>query len=238
MAEEKVKNSETKKPKEAETAKNKAEVKESKSQTQTIVIAVLATALVCVVLTIVILALTGVIRFGNSDAGLPPGNDMGQNRPTEIEGTTQNGKTESGEPVSAGTTKGGVTCYDKTRVQVYDLEFCLPEDFEEGDKAKDGAYTYNLVDDDGWAEVHVYFMKTSRTPTQFINYLSSSLKVTDQNYTVNGTTWVRAEAGDYMQAFATKSDDYLYGVFYSIKLDSDETSEAWQMIPKTLVLVK
>ena len=36
------------------------------------------------------------------------------------------------------------------------------------------------------------------------------------------------------KGFATKSNDYIYAVIYTIKLASDETREAWNMIPKTL----
>ena len=222
------KTKETKKVEEPKKVEKEAEKPTKNSSTQSIVIAVLITLLVCVVLTVGILLLTGVLKFGETGG-----------RPTE-----QNNISSNTEPTNkpsdgrAGTTPGGVTCYSDTRAQIYDLEFCLPKNFEEGDRGKDGAWTYNLLNDDGWAEVHAYFMKSSRTPTQFINYLSSNLKVVDQNYTVNGTTWVRAEAGDYMEAFAAQSGDYLYAVFYSIKLDSDTTKEAWKMIPETLVITE
>ena len=217
----------------------KAETTPAKNQTQSIVIAVLATAIVFILIIFGVLLATGVIKFGN-DMATDPNHAISNTEPTDNNsyntGNSGKSSTSSKSPSSAGTTENGAECYNGTRVQVERLEACLPRNFTEGNRANDGAYTYNLTNDDGWAEVHAYFLKTSRTPTQFINYLSSNLKVTNQNYTVNGITWVRAEAGDYMQAFATKSGDYLYAIFYTIKLDSDSTREAWKMIPQTITL--
>lgn len=219
------------------TEKPKQEVKapEVKNNNQAIIIAVLATALVCVILVFVILALTGIIRFGGNE---PRPNEPGGYAPTSVdEPNPQGTNTTPTDNTPAGTTAGGVTCYEDTRVQVGKLEFCLPNEFEYG-AASDGAYNYNLVDDDGWAEVKVYAEKSSQTPTQFITNLSDNLKVTNQNYTINGTTWVRAEAGDYMLALSTKKDNLLYTIFFTIKLDSDNTDEAWSKILSTPVFVE
>ncbi len=201
---------------------------------KTIAIAVLST-LLAVVLIILVLCLTGVIKFGGGDDR--QGISGASNYPNSTSTGTNGGRDSDPEP-TGGTTAGGVTCYDETRAQVMNLEFCLPDDFKEGGKVNDGSYAYNLVDDDGWAEVRVYATKSQQSPTQFISNLSSNLKVTNKNYSVNGTTWVRAEASDNMLAFATKSGDYLYAVLYTIKLDSDDASEAWDMIPKTLTLAE
>lgn len=216
------------------TSKETAGTKTANDSGKNVAIAVLAT-LLTVVLILLVLCLTGVIKFG--------GDDNRQNVPGTSDypsGTTADptGKPDSNPEPTAGTTAGGVTCYDKTRAQVVNLEFCLPDDFREGGKVNDGAYAYNLVDDDGWAEVRVYATKSQQSPTQFINNLSSNLKVTNKNYSVNGTTWVRAEASDNMLAFATKSGDYLYAVLYTIKLDSDDAREAWNMIPRTLTIAE
>jgi hypothetical protein len=39
-------------------------------------------------------------------------------------------------------------------------------------------------------------------------------------------------------AYATKLDGKIYAIYYSVKLDSDATGEAMQMIPKTLYMKK
>lgn len=232
-------------PKDAKDTKNNAIAKThrnagsgskaSNDSNKNIVIAVLAT-LLTITLILLILFLTGVLKFG-SDTSHPGAG--ASNYPSEtIPDPNRKTDTTGAETGGADTTPGGVTCYDDARAQVMNLEFCLPSDFRKGSKANDGSYVYNLVDDDGWAEVRVYATKSQQSPTQFINNLSSNLKVTNKNYSINGTTWVRAEASNNMLAFATKSGDYLYAVLYTIKLDSDDTYEAWDMIPKTLYVNK
>ena len=201
-----------------------------KSNAQAIVIAILTTIIGCIIVVLGVLVATGVIQFSNNDTSEATISTSGKAEPSSDD--TKNGKHRGDGGSTAGTTKGGVTCYDDTRVQAGKLEFCLPDDFQFG-AASDGVYSYNLTDDEGWAEVKVYVEKTSKTPTQVITNLSSNLKVTNQNYTVNGTTWVRAEAGDYMLALSTKHGDSIYTIFYTIKLDSDDTREAWKMILTT-----
>ncbi len=208
---------------------------QAKTNTQTIVIAVLSTVLVCFVVVFAILLVTGVIKFGDGGNSNVIRDDSSSQRANKRGNRSDDPKpTDEG---GAGTAKNGVTCYDDTRAQVGKLEFCLPSDFEQGSADK-GVYTYNLVDDDGWAEVKVYNTKSSSSPTQYISKLSSNLKVTDQNYTVNGVTWVRAEASDNMLAFATKKNGAIYAVLLTVKLESDNTKSAREMIPETLTFVE
>ena len=199
-----------------------------KSNIQAIIIAILSTIIACLVLTLGILMITGVIKFNNKDSN----NDPINTPIVQPNDTPTQNNSNVDAPISI------VACYDETKVQIHKLEFCLPDDFIGGSKSDDGAYTYTLVDDDGWAQVKVYYQKTTRTPSEFISYLSNSLKIVNQSYVVNGTTWVQAETDNYMQAFATKSDDYIYAILYSIKWGSEETREAWHMIPKTITITK
>lgn len=228
---------ETKKQSESTTTNNKTKEESavtpaSKTSAQPIVIAVLSTVLICAILAVVILFATGTIRISG-------GNSTGNSATTDAGSTGGNApkNEQKNDTTPAGTTVGGVTCYDDTRVQVGNLEFCLPDDFKYG-ATSGGVYSYNLVDDDGWAEVKVYAEKTSQTPTQFITNLSSNLKVTNQNYTLNGATWVRAEAGDYMLALSTRKGELVYTIFFTVKLDSDDTREAWNKILTTPVFVE
>ena len=207
--------------------------KETKSSNQSIIIAVLATALVCIVLVIVVLALTGVLRIGKNDSG-ETSNTSTTTTVNSGDSTEPTEEPKDDSPSTAGVTPGGVTCYNDTRVQAGKLEFCLPKHFGYGEAGGEVS-SYILEDDEGWAEVKVYVKQTQQSPTQFITNLSPNLKVTNQNYKVNDVTWVRAEAGDYMLALATKHDGYIYAIFYSIKLDSDSTTKAWDMILETPV---
>lgn len=203
-----------------------------KKTNQSVVIAVLATALGCFVLVFGVLLATGVIKFNSSTAPGDPG-----------WGTTeQNGK--SNRPAEGGSTAQNniiknpnkkVTVKNSTLATVKDLEFYLPDDFEAGGKNDDGAYTYNLVDDDGWAQVLVYAEKSNLTPEKFLMKISPYLDITDTNYVMNGTNWVVGENANAL-AYATELDGMVYAVYYSVKLDSDATAEAMQMIPKTLYM--
>lgn len=199
---------------------------------KTIAIAVLATALGCFVITFAILAATGIIRFsgaGNEAPGMI----------TDGGGTTTGGKTEKPQ---TGSSDDDIIENPNTRVKVNgilaevdDLEFYLPKEFEAGGKNADGAYTFNLTDDDGWAQVVVYAEKTSLSPEAYLLKKSPYLDINDDEYEMNGTEWVEGENGS-MLAYATELDGKVYAVIYSVKLDSDATSEAMSMIPKTLYM--
>lgn len=205
------------------------------SSTQSVVIAVLATALGCFVLVFAILALTGVIKFGGDST--PAGGNS--TTTTDTTGGTSgggSGSSDSGEKIIQNPNPK-VSVHDATHVEVGDLEFYLPDDFEAGGKNADGAYTYNLVDDDGWAQVLVFVEKTNLSPEKYLGKISSYLDITDDDYQMNGTSWVQGENASAL-AYATELDGTVYAVYYSVKLDSDDTAEAMSMIPKTLYMNK
>ena len=113
----------------------------------------------------------------------------------------------------------------------------MPSGFKAGGKNSDGAYTYNLTDDDGWAQVVVYAEKSSLSPEKYLLAKSPYLDITDDDYDMNGTEWVQGESGS-MLAYATELDGKNYAIIYTVKLDSNATSEAMSMIPKTLYMKK
>ena len=222
--------SEKKTTKKAAPKKEAEPTKTTGASTQSIVIAVLATVLVCMVIVFGVLLASGVIKFGSNDLG------NGGAEPTKIDNT--------GDKKAGGATTGSkiinnpnqrVTVKDSTLANVKDLEFYLPDDFKAGGKNNDGAYTYNLVDDDGWAQVLVYAEKSNLTPEKYLMKIGPYLDITDKNYMMNGAHWVVGENANSL-AYATELDGMIYAVYYSVKLDSDETSEAMQMIPKTLYM--
>ena len=207
---------------------------ETKNSTQSVVIAVLATVLVCLVLVFGVLLATGVIKFGGDDDRYPDNNGTSQ---------TRDGKSGPSEKKANGGDDDDAiieNTYPKVKVNgtlatVKDLEFYLPKQFEAGGKNNDGAYTYNLVNDDGWAQVLVYAEKSNLSPKQFLLKIGPYLDITDDDYEINGTEWVQGENASAL-AYATELDGVIYAVYYSVKLDSDATSEAMQMIPKTLYM--
>lgn len=199
-----------------------------------IAISILATTLCCFIITFAILALTGTINFNGSNTATPETNTTGT-------GSSSNGGGTSTNPPST-TPDDGIIDNPNPRVRVNgflaeaeELEFYLPDEFEAGGKNKDGAYTFNLTDDDGWAQVVVYVEDTSLSPSSYLLKKSPYLDITDDDYEMNGTEWVQGENGS-MLAYATKLDGKVYAIIYSVKLDSDATSEAMSMIPKTLYM--
>ena len=203
--------------------------------TQSVVIAVLATVIVCAVIVFVVLIATGVIKFGGGNNGSD---------------TTSGGSSNSSDTGSSGGSAGESSgrklventyplarVNDATAAIVGELTFYLPDDFDAGGKNSDGAFTYNLNDDDGWAQVLVYSEKSDLSPQDFLIKVGPTLEITDMNYTINGTTWVQAENGTSL-AYATRLEDKIYAVYYVVKLDSDDTAEAMQMIPKTLYMAR
>lgn len=211
---------------------------ENNKNTQSVVIAVLATVIVCAVIVFVVLIATGVIKFGgrNSGSGTMSGGSS----------TSSDSGVSSGSGGSAGESGGRKlvenTCplarvNDATAAIVGELTFYLPDDFDAGGKNSDGAFTYNLNDDDGWAQVLVYAEESDLSPQDFLMRIGPTLEITDMNYPMNGTTWVQAENGTSL-AYATRLEDKIYAVYYVVKLDSDDTAEAMQMIPKTLYMAR
>lgn len=212
---------------------NKTEARKTKTNnTQAIVIAVLTTVIVCVVIVFAVLMAMGVIKFGGGDSGSGA-------TPVESGGT---GSSNSGNSTDNDSgrklvenTYPFVSVDDSIAAIVGDLTFYLPDEFDVGGKNADGAFTYNLTDDDGWAQVVVYAEKSDLTPQEFLLKIGPTLDITDMNYQMNGTTWVQGENANSL-AYATRLDDKIYAVYYSVKLDSDATAEAMQMIPKTLYM--
>lgn len=205
--------------------------------TQSVVIAVLATVIVCAVIVFVVLIATGVIKFGggNSGSGTMSG---GSSTSSDSGGSSGSGGSagESGGRKLVENTYPLARVNDATAAIVGELTFYLPDDFDVGGKNSDGAFTYNL-NDDGWAQVLVYAEESDLSPQDFLMKIGPTLEITDMNYPMNGTTWVQAENGTSL-AYATRLEDKIYAVYYVVKLDSDDTAEAMQMIPKTLYMAR
>ena len=211
---------------------------ENNKNTQSVVIAVLATVIVCAVIVFVVLIATGVIKFGgiNSGSGTMSG---GSSTSSDSGGSSGSGGSagESGGRKLVENTYPLARVNDATAAIVGELTFYLPDDFDAGGKNSDGAFTYNLNDDDGWAQVLVYAEESDLSPQDFLLKIGPTLEITDMNYPLNGTTWVQAENGTSL-AYATRLEDKIYAVYYVVKLDSDDTAEAMQMIPKTLYMAR
>ena len=219
-------------------ANTKSSSEKGKANSQSIIIAILSTVIVCAAIVIVILISTGVIKVGGATSGNGGGTDI-----TSVEGGNGTGGTSG--TGGTGTSTGGIidNTYPRVAVnnanlaKVDDLEFYLPKTFEAGGKNSEGAYTYNLVNDDGWAQVLVYVEKTNLSPEKYLNKISSYLDITDKDYQMNGTSWVQGENASAL-AYATELDGTVYAVYYAVKLDSDSTAEAMSMIPKTLYMAR
>ena len=206
--------------------------------TQSVVIAVLTTVIVCAVIVFVVLIATGVIKFGGGDNG--SGTTSGSSSSSSDSGGSSSSGGSAGE--SSGrklveNTYPLARVNDATAAIVGELTFYLPDDFDAGGKNSDRAFTYNLNDDDGWAQVLVYAEESDLSPQDFLMRIGPTLEITDMNYPMNGTTWVQAENGTSL-AYATRLEDKIYAVYYVVKLDSDDTAEAMQMIPKTLYMAR
>ncbi len=224
-----------------DNAKETPETK-TKGNGQTIVIIILAGVLVFTAIVFAVLFATGVIKVGNSDRTVTERFDRDDDDDFDDDdrGGRKRRRNDSDDSEKGNTIDNPnpqVKEDNATKVHVGDLEFYLPRQFKYGGKNKDGAMTYNLEDDDGWASVSVYSERTSLSPSEYLNKISSYLDITDQNYQMNGTTWVQAETASTL-AYATKLDGKIYAVYYAVKLDSDTTGKAMQMIPKTLYMKK
>ena len=184
-----------------------------KSDNESVIIAVVSTVLVCLVVTIATLFFTGIIKIGDG------GNDADANASMIVDNPDK-------MPRMGGNLVG-----------IGSLQFYLPHSFKEGGKNSDGAFTYNLENDNGWAQVLVYVEKSSLTPEQYLTSISDYLEVKSTDYKLYGTTWAQAENANAL-AYATKLDGVIYAVFYNVKLDSAVTAQAMTMIPKTLYMKK
>ena len=143
--------------------------------------------------------------------------------------------TESGELVENPNAR--VVAKGAQLVEVGDFEFYLPKDFEAARGNGNGRFVYNLMDNDGWADVKVYAEKTTAELMSYMQKKDSLLRLTDATYYMNGTSWVEMQSGSSV-AYGTRLGDTVYMVVLNIKLESDATDEASQMIPKTIRLKK
>ena len=128
-----------------------------------------------------------------------------------------------------------VTVKGAQLVEVGDLELYLPKDFEASRANGNGKYVYNLSNDDGWADVKIYAEKTTADLLSYMQKKDSLLRITNSAYYMNGTSWAVMESGSSM-AYGTRLGDMLYVVILNVKLESDATGDAEQMIPKTIRL--
>lgn len=213
---------------------------DSNGSGKTLAIIILASVLVFMAIVFTVLFATGVIKVGSNDGQVAEKTDFDDDDSDDNNRGSHRRKhndddTEKGDIIDNPNPQ--VKEDNATLVRVGELEFYLPRQFEYGGKNKDGAMTYNLEDDDGWASVSVYSERSSLSPAAYLNKVSSYLEVTDNDYQMNGTTWVQAETASTL-AYATKLDDKVYAVYYAVKLDSDATAKAMQMIPKTLYMKK
>lgn len=200
---------------------------------QPIIIAILASVLGCFIVVLIILSATGVIKVGeNTDID----SDSSAIEKTDTKKDTTGG-TDTTDTSGIIENPNQLVKVNGNLFEVDDFAFYLPYKFEAGGKNNDGAYTFNLVNDDGWAQVLVYAEKSSSTPEKYLASISPYLDITDKNYQMNGTTWVQGENASSL-AYATELDGKIYAIYYAVKLDSDATSEAMSMIPKTLYMKK
>ena len=79
--------------------------------------------------------------------------------------------------------------------------------------------------------------KTNLSPEKYLAKIAPYLEINDEDYDFNGTDWTVGENANSL-AYATKIDGKVYAIYYNVKLDSNATSEAMQMIPKTLYMSK
>ena len=234
--------------KSAKTAKNTKTTPTASSSKnnnlQLILIAVLST-IVVLLIAFVALILTGIIKIGDAngtnDANVASNSDI-----VDENGDKTSKKSDDNKDSKDTKSSSKLINNPNPRVKVNGrlmkasaLEFYLPDEFEAAstNPSGDGVYTYNLTDDDGWAVVNVYVEKTNDNPTAYLMSKNSTLEVTDENYEMNGQTWVQAENGSSL-AYTTRYGDHVYAIIYVVKLDSDAASEAMSMLPKTLYFPK
>lgn len=162
----------------------------------------------------------------------------GDNEPKTDEKTStkdETGRTSTGTGELVTNPNPRVTVKNAQLVEVGDFEFYLPTKFKAARGNGNGKYTFNLTNDSGWADVKVY---AERTTADLLNYMKnkdSLLELTDSTYYMNGTSWAEMESGS-STAYGTRLGEMIYVVILNVKLESDATGEAEQMIPKTIRL--
>ena len=187
MANDTTKN-ETKAEPEKPAKKTEGEVKKNNTNGKTIAIAILSAVIGCIIIVLAVLLCTGVIEFNDPDDGTddPYGSSHHDRRDDGDDGKRQK-RTDSDDKDDLIDNPYPEVTAEGTVAEVDDLKFYLPSEFEFGGKNKQGAYTYNLTDDDGWAQVLVYAERTSLSPEAYLNKISDhSLDITDDDYEING----------------------------------------------------
>ncbi len=221
--------------------------KKEVNQKQTIIISVLATVLGCVVVFLIIAFATGMISFNNNGQAnnMADGNSSGNG--SDMGGSSSNGSGGSGDSGSDGSElmdnpNPKVAVKNGTLVSVGNLEFYLPKHFEKGSEAGGGSESetvYNLVNDDGWADVKIYVEKSGKDARDYLLSKNSRLTIEQDAWVINDWPWSQAYAAEgAIQAWATNYGDFVYAIILTVKLDSDESNEAAMMIPKTLYFTK
>lgn len=226
-------------------SESKNETKEvgKTSQKQIVIISVLATVLGCVVIFLIIAFAMGMIKFNSNDgqaggdatSGIVAGGGSGANGGSNG-GSVDNGGQLIDNPNPKVEVKTG------NKVSVGNLEFYLPKHFKKGSEAGGGSeleVVYNLVDDDGWADVRIYVEKTGKDARDYLLSKNSRLTIEQDAWVINDWSWSTAYAAEgAIQAWATNYGDYVYAIILTVKLDSDQSNEAVMMIPKTLYFTK
>ena len=149
--------------------------------------------------------------------------------------TDDDGKTSTSSGELVDNPNARVSVKGAQLVEVGDFEVFLPKNFIASKANGNGKYVFNLTDDDGWADVKVYAEKTAADLLSYMQRKDSLLRLTDASYYMNGTSWAEMESGSSI-AYGTRLGDMLYVVILNVKLESDATGEAEQMIPKTIRL--
>lgn len=150
-------------------------------------------------------------------------------------GTADSGKDESDADELVTNPSQRVDVKNAQLVEVGDFEVYIPIKFRAAKGNGNGKYIFNLMNDDGWADVKIYAEKTSSDLLDYIAKKDSLLELTNSTYYMNGTSWVEMESGTSV-AYGTRLGDTVYVVILNVKLESDTTGEAEQMIPKTIRL--
>lgn len=164
------------------------------------------------------------------------GTDGKDDKKEEKKDETGGASTSSGEIIANPNPRA--TVKNAQLVEVGDFEFYLPTAFRAARGNGSGKYVFNLVNNDsGWADVKVYAEKTNADLLTYMSQKDSSLELTDSTYYMNGTSWAEMESGTSL-AYGTRLGEMIYVVILNVRLESDATGEAEQMIPKTIRLKK
>ncbi len=162
---------------------------------------------------------------------------MNEDDDTKTEGikTDDGGKTTTDSSELITNPNARVSVKNATLVEVGDFEVYLPKKFVAARGNGNGKWVFNLTNDDGWADVKIYAEKTNADLLTYMQKKDALLELTDSTYYMNGTSWAEMESGSSI-AYGTRLGDTIYVVILNVKLESDATGEAEQMISKTIRL--